>query len=1074
MTLSQRFLKWLGTLRVSRKLMLIYLLDLTAVIYVSSILIHEKYLGIDFARKEIVGTHYIEAVRATLMTAYTSPGADLSAPLQNLAFIRKDEDDNLQAHREADAFEMALGQARQMHHEAASQSQQWQSIQALNDSASELIRTVGNQSNLILDPDLDSYYVMSLVVLRYPELLRSITSIDAYFQSPSAHPHANQTVDILRLRGGLDAAWAGIEADQIQAQRAGTPQLQGRLQPSLRYLQQSVGKLQSYLAEQAQAPTERDAAQTSQLTRAAMLALDSAWHNQLEDLEGLLHTRVSGLFARMWLHLGTALLLLIGILTLVTVVARQIATPLDHLAKVANKVRKSNDHTLRAHWDSQDEIGQLVWAFNDMLEQLDRDRLIQQELAASARAAQAQKEFVEALPVPLVVTSVPEHRVLHSNAFAQPWLNDQQLDPWRHGLEPGVRARFFQRLADQGHVDEFEARWKSPTGPMWAVLSARRLQYQGQDALLTAFTPINMLKVMEQRLELWAKVFEASNESIMIMDAGLKIVSVNRAFCRSTSYDFYEVVGESLTTLISEGDQALSTQLPELLQSQESWQGEVCLRRRSGETYPAWLMVSAVRDKQKDGAITQFIGIALDITDRKKNEERIRFLALHDVLTELPNRSLCVQRLDQALNQARQTGEQVAVLFIDLDRFKAINDTLGHHIGDGLLRSVAARLGQAVRSRDTVSRLGGDEFVVILRHVVSKDEVTALVERRLIPLIRQAHEVEGQELHVSCSVGIAVYPHDGKTIEELMRRADAAMYEAKTAGRDMARFYSPETDERALRRQAMEAQLRKALERNELHLCYQPRLQAGSLQLLSAEALLRWNNAEFGAVPPSEFIPLAEEAGLIRSIGAWVIQQACLQLQAWSLREQEGMPSPLQEVRISVNLSAAQLGDPELVPEIRAMLQDAGIRPDRLELEITESQLMDNALVAQQQISALKALGLHLSIDDFGTGYSSLAYLKRFDIDRLKVDKSFVQDMLHDSADMAIVRAVIALGHSLGLEVVAEGVENLATAQVLTALNCDELQGYHFSRPLASDAFAAWAEAPRNDIGTASTRQGQR
>jgi diguanylate cyclase (GGDEF)-like protein/PAS domain S-box-containing protein len=554
-------------------------------------------------------------------------------------------------------------------------------------------------------------------------------------------------------------------------------------------------------------------------------------------------------------------------------------------------------------------------------------------------------------------------------------------------------------------------------------------------------------------------VFEASSESIIIMDPELKIVSVNKAFCRSTSYDFYEVVGESLTTLISEGDQSLSSQLPEMLQSHESWQGEVSLRRRSGETYPAWLMVSAVRDKQKDGSVTQFIGIALDITDRKKNEERIRFLALHDVLTELPNRSLCVQRLDQALNQARQTGEQVAVLFIDLDRFKSINDTLGHHIGDGLLRSVAARLGQAVRSRDTVSRLGGDEFVVILRHVVNKEEVTALVERRLIALIRQAHEVEGHELHVSCSVGIAVYPHDGKTIDELMRRADAAMYEAKTAGRDMARFYSPETDERAIRRQAMEGQLRKALEREEFHLCYQPRLESTTHKVLSAEALLRWENAEFGAVPPSEFIPLAEEAGLIRSIGGWVMQQACLQLQRWSQLEQDGVPSPLRDVSISVNLSAAQLGDPNLVPEIRFMLQSTGVSPGKLELEITESQLMDNALVAQQQIAALKALGLRLSIDDFGTGYSSLAYLKRFDIDALKVDKSFVQDMLHDSADMAIVRAVIALGHSLGLEVVAEGVEDLATAQVLTALDCDELQGYHFSRPIQSDAFETWVAA---------------
>uniref|UniRef100_UPI0025CC5672 putative bifunctional diguanylate cyclase/phosphodiesterase n=1 Tax=uncultured Acidovorax sp. TaxID=158751 RepID=UPI0025CC5672 len=376
---------------------------------------------------------------------------------------------------------------------------------------------------------------------------------------------------------------------------------------------------------------------------------------------------------------------------------------------------------------------------------------------------------------------------------------------------------------------------------------------------------------------------------------------------------------------------------------------------------------------------------------------------------------------------------------------------------------VAARLTQAVRSRDTVSRLGGDEFVVVMRDVAGREDVQQLVERRLIPLIRQSHPVEGHELNVSCSVGIAVYPEDGSDIDELMRRADAAMYEAKTTGRDMALFYSMETDQRAVARQTMEQQLRRALERHELSLHYQPRLSAQGAQLLGVEALLRWTSPVLGSIPPSEFIPIAEETGMIRAIGSWVLQQACEQWVRWQqLVLDAGVGDaaslhPLARVSISVNLSAAQMSDPALVTDIEALLLRTGMPAHRLELEITESQLMDNAHAAEQQLAALKALGVQLSIDDFGTGYSSLAYLKRFDIDRLKVDKSFVRDMLANPADMAITRAIIALGHTLGLRIVAEGVEDLATAQVLSALDCEELQGYHFSRSLPVPELEAWA-----------------
>ena len=1041
-----RLTQWLGRLSVGRKLTLIYLLDLCAVIYVSGILIHEKYIAIDFARKEIVGVTYIEVVRANLMAIFREPTpvAPVSAPGmppgRTLPEVRESYDLLLQTTERSARF-VELLQKTTIAPEA-------QKTQLLNE-ARNLLTTVGNQSNLILDPDLDSYYVMSLALLRFPELLQILHDTHKFMQGRDLKAHnQSQTAQLLNLAGRLDAALLGIEADYGQAWLAGSPQLKAALQASRTAVLQQARLFGSQVQDAAAtggAPVTQDSVlQTTY--QGALDALSVAWKIAVVELQGLLQTRVDGLFYKMWLHLGTALLLLVCILSLVYVVASLIARPLQKLARVADDVRRSSDYTRRAEWHSRDEIGQLFTAFNGMLAQLDQDRLVQQELAASARAAAAQRELVEAFPIPMVVTSIPDHEVLHANGPAQPWLAGITRDPWRLGLDSSVRGRFFQRLADSGAVDEFEVRWIAGASPSWAVLSARCLQYEGRDAVLTAFTPINKLKVMEQRLELWAKVFEASSEGIIIMNDSRRIISVNRAFCRSTGYDFYEAIGKDLGFLVDDAQEPLWSGL----QTNESWQGEVHVRKQSGDTYPAWLMVSAVHKSALSGEVVNYIGISIDITDRKVKEERIRFLAHHDVLTELPNRAMCHQRLAEALDQARQTGEKVGVLFLDLDRFKLINDTLGHHIGDGLLRTVARRLTQAVRADDTVCRLGGDEFVIVMRHVSGRDELDATVNQRLLPSIRQNTLVEGNNLTVSCSVGVALYPDDSTDQEELMRQADAAMYEAKTTGRDMARFFSPETDQRVLARQTMEGQLRQALANDEFSLHYQPRLTARTRCLQGAEALLRWNNAVLGQVPPSQFIQLAEETGLIKPIGLWVVREACTQ---WMRYQQDGL---FEGIELSVNLSVAQLSDPDLVGQLQLVMQQTGMPPELLELELTESHLMDNPLAAQEQVAALKALGLQIAIDDFGTGYSSLAYLKRFQIDKLKVDKSFVQSMLDDSADAAIVHAVIALGHTLGLTVVAEGVENLSTAQTLTALGCDELQGYCFSQPLSSSDFEAW------------------
>jgi diguanylate cyclase (GGDEF)-like protein/PAS domain S-box-containing protein len=1049
------FVAWLGRLSVSRKLTLIYLLDLVTVIYISGILIHEKYLAIDFARKEIVGVAYSEDLRRLVLPKLIDASLPSTQTGPALAQFEQQRQANDVVLNTAQAS-LVLAQAWQAFADSTAVVSLTRS--QLISQARSLWTTVANQSNLILDPDLDSYYCMSLVVLRFPELLEVLdeTAVVMHRVNSPSRSADFQITNLLILAGRLDAIRQGIGADYLQAYTAGSPALKSALRPLEQSLSERLNEVLALVRNAAQqGSTPLNAAEFETQHQQSLKALAQGWQQTAATLDGLLQLRVDGLFTRMWLHLGTALLLLLGILSLVYTVARQIARPLKQLEAVADQVRKSSDYALRANWSSQDEIGRLVTTFNGMLGQLDQDRLLNQELAASARAAQAQTELVEVMPIAMVVTSVPEHRVLHANLPAQPWLAGSTLDPWRTGLEPGVRARFFQRLYDHERVDEFEVRWLGGTEPSWAVLSARRIQFQGVDAVLTSFTPINVLKLMEQRLQLWAKVFEASTEGIIIMDAQQKILSVNQAFSRVTLYDFYEILGEHLAILLESNHETsgaeIGREIASAIERRNEWQGEVRLTKRNGESYPAWLMISAVRDAIRQDLVSHYIGICIDITDRKKAEDRVQFLAHHDVLTELPNRSLCVETLDAALAQARRSGECLGVLFIDLDRFKLINDTLGHHVGDGLLRSVASRLQQAVRSNDTVSRLGGDEFVVILRHLKDSADAHEQAEQRIIPLIRQAHLVEGHELYVSCSVGVATFPQDGADRDELMRRSDAAMYNAKSSGRDAACLFDPSIDQALQQRQVLEKHLKLALELNEFSLQYQPRLDARSRSVVGVEALLRWYNPVLGQVSPARFIPLAEETGLIKAIGAWVMAQACCQWARWR-------DAGYGHWVMSVNLSAAQLADPELLQQVQHQIDNCHCEFGQLEFEITESHLMQDPHSAVLTLQAIKGLGAQLSIDDFGTGYSSLSYLKRFPIDKLKVDQSFVRDMLDDPADLAIVRATIALGHELGLKLVGEGVETEGQAALLTELGCEELQGYYFAKPMNAEALMAWVQ----------------
>jgi diguanylate cyclase (GGDEF)-like protein/PAS domain S-box-containing protein len=461
------------------------------------------------------------------------------------------------------------------------------------------------------------------------------------------------------------------------------------------------------------------------------------------------------------------------------------------------------------------------------------------------------------------------------------------------------------------------------------------------------------------------------------------------------------------------------------------------------------MRVYVVRDGE--GRFVRRAGVVQDVTERKAQEARIEHLAYHDSLTGLPNRAMLMDRLGQALSQAQRLDQQVAVLFIDLDRFKLVNDSLGHHVGDQLLQEIARRLRTTLRENDTVARVGGDEFQVVACNVAGSVDAARIAEK-VMRTLGEPFTLEGQELHVTASLGLSLFPRDGASGELLLKYADTALYEAKGEGRNAYRFFSPEMNAQAHGRLRLENDLRRAVERHELELHYQPQLDLATGEVCAVEALVRWRHPVRGLVLPNAFIPMAEETGLVLGIGEWVLNEACRQVAQW---QREGLADNLSPLRVAVNISARQLQRPGLDGAVRRALSLSGLAPECLELEITESSVMLDPQHAQSVLQALRDLGVLLSIDDFGTGYSSLAYLKRLPLDRLKIDRSFIGGIPTDSDDAAIVETIIVMTHKLGLRVIAEGVETLEQRLQLVSQGCDEMQGFLLAHPVPADELPA-------------------
>lgn len=558
------------------------------------------------------------------------------------------------------------------------------------------------------------------------------------------------------------------------------------------------------------------------------------------------------------------------------------------------------------------------------------------------------------------------------------------------------------------------------------------------------------MKKTEADLRVAATAFE-SQEGMVITDAQHLILRVNRAFTEITGYTAEEVIGHTPSRLKSgRQDARFYEAMWQTIHATGSWQGEVWNQRRNGEIYPEWLTVTAV--KGSTGQVTHYVGTLMDISSRKAAEEEIQYLAFYDSLTQLPNRRLLLDRLQRALATGSRSHRQGALLFIDLDNFKTLNDTLGHDMGDSLLQQVALRLRDAVREGDTVARLGGDEFVVMLEDLslVPLEAVkhAETVGEHILKVLNQAYWLADNEYHSTASVGIALFCGHQESVDELLKRADIAMYQAKTAGRNTLRFFDPDMQAVVSARATLEIDLRQGVQESQFVLYYQPQVGREG-QLTGVEALVRWLHPTRGLVSPAEFIPLAEETGLILPLGLFVLEAACQQLQVWASH-----PTRC-DLSIAVNVSARQFRHRDFLDQVLQVLDRTGINPSLLKLELTESLLLEDAEDIIAKMSALKLRGLGFSLDDFGTGYSSLSYLKRLPLDQLKIDQSFVRDLLTDPNDAAISRTIIALAESLGLKVIAEGVETQAQRDCLAEQGCHAYQGYLFSRPLPIAEFEA-------------------
>ncbi len=593
-----------------------------------------------------------------------------------------------------------------------------------------------------------------------------------------------------------------------------------------------------------------------------------------------------------------------------------------------------------------------------------------------------------------------------------------------------------------------------PNGLRRLEVEISELPQMGKGYRLAVLHDADREERIRREMRMLARAVGQSGDAVLITDARGIIEYVNPAFEASTGYRFDEAVGRP-SSLLNSGrhNPEFFDRLWETIRKGDVFRAVFTNRRKDGAIFFEEKTISPIRNA--NGSITHYVSTAKDVTERVEAEARLEYLANYDQVTDLPNRSLFADRLRQALRRGHRDSCLVALMFLDLDRFKLVNDSLGHSVGDRLLRQVGERIAGVVRDQDTVARIGGDEFTLVLEDLHAPEDADH-VAGKVLEAFAAPFVIDDRTVYLGISIGIACHPNDGDDVETLLKHADIAMYRAKGTGRSTRVFYNQVMSGTMLEDLGLEASLRTALDRREFRVVFQPIADAFSWQIVAVEALLRWESPEHGTVGPARFVPILEETGLIVPVGSWVLREACRQM----LTIQSGITDGH---RLAVNISGRQFRQPDFVADVTRALAETGMDPRRLELEITESVLIENAPIAAETLRSLKSLGIRLAIDDFGTGYSSLSYLRRFPLTTLKIDRSFIAD-IEDSADaVAIVRAVVNLAHSLGLEVVAEGIENERQLGLTAALGCRQMQGYWFGRPTPLAEVMELRRAPESE-----------
>jgi diguanylate cyclase (GGDEF)-like protein/PAS domain S-box-containing protein len=727
----------------------------------------------------------------------------------------------------------------------------------------------------------------------------------------------------------------------------------------------------------------------------------------------------------------------------------QLVNPLTGLAKSAMELGMGNFSLRIPLPESDDEIRDLAAAFNDMTENL-QNSVISREYMDGLINTMGEMLFVIG---PDGVIETENHAVSEVLGYERDELHGKPfLTVFAEGEEAALRESLVT-VRSKGALKNVEGRFKTRDGGLIAVQCSFSLMMQGGGGdVVCLATDITVRKHYEGELRKLSMAVEQSLSSIVITDVNGNIEFVNQKFTEGTGYTLSEVKGKNPRILKSgRHGPEFYKELWDTITAGKEFRADMCNRKKDGTLY--WELLSITPIKDIKGVTTHYIAVKLDDTERKRAEERMKQLAHYDVLTGIPNRTLFEDRLKHTVQLAGRGGFSFAIVFLDLDGFKYVNDTLGHHVGDLLLKEVAARITACVRKSDTVARMGGDEFQVILSRITEPSDAANIV-RKIISEVNEPFTIGEHKSSVGVSAGISIFPSDGENTQTLIKNADMAMYKVKEQGKNDFMFYNAEMDKAIVERMNLERALKTALERGEFLLHYQPQIDIKTGRIVGCEALIRWRHPEMGLVSPVRFIPLAEEVRLIIPIGLWVLSTACAQNMAW---QNAGFPPQ----RISVNLSMRQFQHKTIMDDIKGVLEETGMNPRYLDLEITESGVMQSVEESIRTMKEIKELGVNLSIDDFGTGYSSLVYLKRFPIDILKIDQNFIKNCVSDAADAVITSTIISMSHNLDIMVIAEGVETVEQLELLRVFGCDEVQGYIFSRPVPAEDFTKLLEEER-------------